>query len=183
MNGLGESVGGALLSGGGSNLSGGNRTGGNSDGGKGTLTSGPGTTNTKEGGGVTGVGGIAGAPAIPGGDEPAWTLKQLMESFEIDHLGGRLDSVEGDRGRGGAGGGQSDGVDSRTEREELEWQARVMRERVVQLRRAVKEGRLKPLANRLFQVWFTCEGLQTGIICRCCPFIVILGMSKPFVDG
>lgn len=149
---------GALLGGGTSNLSGGSRIGGNSDGGKTTLNSGPGTLNTKEGGGVIGVGGIAGAPAIPGGDEPAWTLKQLMESFEMDRLGSTLDRVEGDQGsvaiRGGSGGGQSNGVDSRTEREVLGWQARVMKERVVQLRRAVKEGRLKPLANRLFQVWF-----------------------------
>ena len=40
----------------------------------------------------------------------------------------------------------------RSEREARAMQVEFMRERVVQLRRAVEEGRLKPLSNRFLQV-------------------------------
>lgn len=48
--------------------------------------------------------------------------------------------------------GRVEGLSLRTERERRAWQVNMMRERVVQLRRAVEEGRLKPLGKRLFQV-------------------------------
>ena len=106
--------------------------------------------------------------ANPGGDGSAWNLEELAESFEADRLGrawrgddgggdnGSLRSKAGTNraaGRGGGVGGRGlEGGSLRTDREKRAFQVHLMRERIVQLKRAVEEGQLKPLANRLFQV-------------------------------
>lgn len=121
-----------------------------------------------------GSGGGGGSLANPGGDCSAWSLEELAESFETDRLGrawrgddgvGENGSLRSKAGRtagrgGGAGGGRGldGGVNWRSDREKRALQVQLMRERVAQLKRAVEEGRLKPIANRLFQVRLGMDG-------------------------
>lgn len=91
--------------------------------------------------------------ALPGAD--AWTLEELVESFEADRLGKawRGDEDGGREGEGGGGGGGGGGLRPKAARNGAAAEGvSLMKERVRQLRKAIAEEKLKPLGNRLFQV-------------------------------
>lgn len=116
--------------------------------------------------------------AIPSQEDGMWTPDELIGSFEADRLPKRwqYDAESGGSGpisagrvgssrvheasSGGSGGrekmcsgGLSAGFSSRRSQQETRaLQVDLMRERVMQLRRALKDGRLKPLGSRPFQV-------------------------------
>lgn len=121
--------------------------------------------------GHIGGGGVS-LKALPGGDGSPWTLDEMVESFETDRFlskwqgdgeagegsssgggGGGMAGGGGGRsskgGRGGGGGAGSEGARVRAERER---HVNLVQERVAQLKRAVEEGKLKPISQRLLQV-------------------------------
>lgn len=116
------------------------------------------------------------ALALQGWEGARWTLDELIDSFEADRSPKRLQYDADSGGSGpispgraasfrGGGNGSVSGVGS--EDAAANWRSDLirervdlMRERVVQLKRAIKEGRLKPISNGTLQV---CVGVSLDV--------------------
>lgn len=137
---------------------------------KGKLGTRGGVGTTCGGGGGSAV--MSGdALALQGWEGARWTLDELIDSFEAGRSPRRL-QYDADSGGSGpispgrvasfrgsgegtvSGGGSEDAAAANWRSDLIRDRVDLMRERVVQLKRAIKEGRLKPISNGTLQVYF-----------------------------